>query len=104
MEKALYDLAKNARFQNALPSQEDEELTLLEESIKRDGCQDSIKTWRGTIVDGYTRYEICHRYGIPFTVEEMDFTDEDDAYLWIIKNQMGRRNLPPFVKCELVLP
>ena len=104
MEKALYDLTKNARFQNALPGQEDDELTILEESIKRDGCQDSIKTWHGTIVDGYTRYDICHRHGIPFAVEEMDFTDEDEAYLWIIQNQLGRRNLLPFVKCELVLP
>ena len=36
MEKALYDLEKNPRFQNALPSQEDKELRFLEESIKRD--------------------------------------------------------------------
>ena len=104
MEKALYDLKKYPRFQNALPRHTDEEHTFLEGGIKRDGTLDTIKTWRGMIVDGYTRYEICHRLKIPFAIEELDFADEDEAYLWIIRNQLGRRNLPPFVKCELVLP
>ena len=104
MEKALYDLQQYPRFQNALPRQCDEERTILEDAIKRDGTLDTIKTWRGMIVDGYTRYEICHRLKIPFATEELGFADEDEAYLWIIRNQLGRRNLPPFVKCELVLP
>ena len=103
MEKALFDLEKNTRFQNALPRHADGEYTILEDGIKRDGTLDTIKTWHGMIVDGYTRYEICHKHKIPFAIEELDFANEDEAYLWIIKNQLGRRNLPPFVKCELVL-
>lgn len=104
MEKALFDLQKYPRFQNALPRHADGEYTILEDGIKRDGTLDTIKTWRGMIVDGYTRYEICHKHKIPFATEELDFANEDEAYLWIIRNQLGRRNLPPFVKCELVLP
>lgn len=104
MEKALYDLEKNARFQNAFPRHTDEEYAILEGNIGKDGVLDTIKTWRGVIVDGYTRYEICHKHKIPFAIEELDFANEDEAYLWIIRNQLGRRNLPPFVKCELVLP
>ena len=34
----------------------------------------------------------------------MDFDSEEKARLWIIRNQLSRRNLPDFVKCELVLP
>jgi len=104
MEKALHELQKYPRFQNALPRHADGEYTILEDGIKRDGTLDTIKTWRGMIVDGYTRYEICHKHKIPFATEELDFANEDEAYLWIIRNQLGRRNLPPFVKCELVLP
>ena len=34
----------------------------------------------------------------------MNFENEEKARLWIIRNQLSRRNLPDFVKCELVLP
>lgn len=34
----------------------------------------------------------------------MSFEDETAAKHWIIKNQLSRRNVPPFVRCELVLP
>jgi hypothetical protein len=33
----------------------------------------------------------------------MEFADEDAASVWIIRNQFGRRNLPLFVRSELVL-
>ena len=47
---------------------------------------------------------ICHEYEIPFSYVEMHFEDKAAAKLWIIENQLGRRNVPDFVKCELVLP
>ena len=80
MEKALHELQKYPRFQNALPRHADGEYTILEDGIKRDGTLDTIKTWRGMIVDGYTRYEICHKHKIPFAIEELDFANEDEAY------------------------
>ena len=101
--KALHELEKNERFQKALPSQTEEEINILELSLLEDGCLDPIRTWHNIIIDGHTRYDICHKKGIPFEVEEMDFKDEDEAFLWVLKNQLGRRNLPSFVKCELVL-
>jgi len=101
--KALHELEKLERFQKALPPQTEEEINILEQSLLEDGCLDPIRTWHNIIIDGHTRYDICHKKGIPFAVEEMDFKDEDEAFLWVLKNQLGRRNLPSFVKCELVL-
>jgi len=102
--KALHELEKLERFQKALPPQTEEEINILEQRLLEDGCLDPIRTWHNIIIDGHTRYDICHKKGIPFAVEELDFQDEDEAFLWIIKNQLGRRNLTPFVKCELVMP
>jgi hypothetical protein len=34
----------------------------------------------------------------------MHFESETEAMLWAVKNQMARRNLTDFQKCELVLP
>ena len=55
-------------------------------------------------MDGHNRYRICHEYSIPFAVEEKSFESRESAKIWLIRNQLGRRNLPDFQKCELVLP
>lgn len=36
-------------------------------------------------------------------VTDTDFEDENDAKIWIIRNQFGRRNLGNYVRCELAL-
>ena len=35
---------------------------------------------------------------------ETEFESVSDAKKWIIRNQLARRNVPDFVRCELVLP
>jgi hypothetical protein len=44
------------------------------------------------LLDGHNRYEICQELGKPFSVWEMEFADKDRAMLWVISNQLGRRN------------
>lgn len=53
--------------------------------------------------DGHNRYTICKANNIRFKTDEKHFADRDDAKLWIIDNQLGRRNLTPFVRTELHL-
>jgi len=55
------------------------------------------------IVDGHNRYRICQEHGIAFTTKEMHFSDEDSAKLFIIDNQLKRRNLPPAAIGDLKL-
>lgn len=102
--KDIYRLKINDKFANIAPPLSAEEHRLLEESLLKDGCIDPIVVWNGTIVDGHNRYRICRQNKIPFEVKEMDFASEGDAMLWIIKNQLGRRNLSTFAKCKMVLP
>ena len=104
MEKKLYELRIDEEFEHLLPPPQDAELERLTQQLLEEGCRDSLVTWNGVIVDGHNRYRICLENRIPFTFSEMEFDNRDEAKLWIINTQMGRRNLTDFAKCELVLP
>lgn len=94
----------NERFRTVAPPLSDNEYELLKADILEHGCRDPLVTWNGFIVDGHHRYKICSEYGIPFESVEMNFSGEDEALIWIARNQLGRRNLNAFQRCELVLP
>lgn len=74
------------------PLRSDEYIT-LEENLKKDGCREPITLWRGIIVDGHNRYEICTRLGIPFKTVNKEFDSREDTIAWICANQLGRRNI-----------
>jgi len=86
-------LTINERFHNLLPPLKDDEYERLEASILADGVRDPLVRWGSTIVDGHNRYEIAQRHSIDFPTVEKDFDDEDDACIWILENQVGKRNL-----------
>ncbi|WP_198370941.1 ParB N-terminal domain-containing protein [Roseomonas rosulenta] len=50
----------------------EEDRAALEDSIRRDGLLQPIRRWRGKIVDGYLRHEICERLGIEARFEDLD--------------------------------
>lgn len=90
-------------FKNLIPPLTADEYRGLEESILAEGCRDSLIAWHGILVDGHNRYEICEKYGLPFNVTETDFETREAVIEWIIKNQLGRRNLPLYEQGRLSL-
>lgn len=80
-------------FAALIPPLSPDEYALLDASIRRDGCRDALVVWRGRLLDGHNRFEICQRHGIEFETVEMEFDDRDEAMVWIIDNQKGRRNI-----------
>ena len=91
------------QFRDLIPALLPEEYTDLENSLLRDGCLDTIKVWLGIIVDGHNRYTICQKHSIPFETQEMGFEDEQDATIWIIRNQFARRNINAAQRGSLAL-
>jgi hydroxypyruvate isomerase len=88
------ELSTMEQFEYLLPKLTMDERKALEESILKEGCRDPIVTWRGTIIDGHNRYSICKKHGIQFELKEMDeFPDEDAVKMWMVNNQLSRRNL-----------
>ena len=72
-------------------------------NVECDVCQYGVGPWPdAVIIDGHNRHEICERNGIEYDVDYMDFDSMDQAVLWIIDNQVGRRNLPTIDKVPLL--
>lgn len=84
-------------FKALLPAPTPDRKEKLEKMILTEGCRDALIVWKGnnTLVDGYTRYEICTRNNIEFKTTELEFDDRDDVICWMIENQDSRRNLDP---------
>jgi hypothetical protein len=82
-------------FRILLPVLDGETFRLLEDSILTHGCRDPLVLWNNTLIDGYNRYKICRHQNIPFTTVNMEFDSRDEVLIWIISNQVARRNLTP---------
>ena len=91
-------------FKNCLPELSRDEYTELEKDIVKNGVLSPIVIWDGTIVDGHNRYAICQAHHITnIPTREMHFASKDDALEWILRNQLGRRNLNDFQRNQIAL-
>ena len=90
-------------FKALIPPLAAEELAQLRSNIITEGCRDPLVTWRGVIIDGHNRFEICTTNGIEFKEVTKDFDERSSAIEWIIRNQFGRRNLSPYERTRLAL-
>lgn len=91
----MEQLRIDPEFQNKIPPLSDTEFKQLEENILSAGeIYEPIVTWNGIIVDGHNRYKIAQSHPeIPYKTRQMDFADKWEAFDWMYKNQLGRRNL-----------
>jgi len=91
-------------FKNLIPPLSKDEREQLEQNILScRKCRNAIILWEGTVIDGHNRFEICMKHGIQFEVKEMEFPSRDDAKIWILKEQLGRRNLNDAARIEIAL-
>ena len=97
----LLDLIIDDEFQVLIPPLSSNEYQTLEENILKDGCRDPLVIWDGILVDGHNRYTICTKHNFKFNTVEKSFDSQNDVCLWIIRNQLGKRNLPHFARAEL---
>lgn len=93
----------NPAFESLIPKLTTEELLGLEASIVTEWCRDPIVVWNDFIVDGHNRFRICTENSIEFKTVSKKFDSEDDAKIWMINNQFGRRNLWAFDRGMLAL-
>ena len=94
----------NNSFRALIPPLSAEERAQLEANLLADGCREPLALWGDVLLDGHNRYEICTRLGIDYRVVQVDgIQTESDATLWIVRNQLGRRNISDYVRAELAL-
>lgn len=97
------ELVIDPEFEKLIPPLSEEEYRQLEENIEKNSCLYPITVWCDTIVDGHNRYQICRKLGVDFATKALSFNDREEAKLWIIQHQLGRRNLQPYQRVELAL-
>lgn len=90
-------------FQSLIPPLTKEEYDLLEQNILKEGIRDPIIVYGDTIVDGHNRYKIAQEHGLKVDTISKEFNSIDEAKIWIIENQLGRRNIFDFARYELVV-
>jgi N6-adenosine-specific RNA methylase IME4 len=103
VDTEVKDLKINPIFQALIPPLSAEEYAQLEENLIENGIREAISIWGDTIIDGHNRFTIATKHGLPYKTVSYEFTNEDDVKLWIFKNQIGRRNLPPHQRVILAL-
>ena len=78
------------------PPLTDAERDALERALIATGrATDPIVVWRGTILDGHNRFELCSKHGFPFDVIDLGdaLSDREAAKRWMFDHQIARRNL-----------
>lgn len=91
-------------FKELIPAQQEEEHKSLDESIRKNGFDPAypLIVWDGILIDGHNRYELCLKNGVEFNTIEKTFSNREEAYNWIIENQLSRRNITKEQKLFLI--
>lgn len=90
-------------FKALIPQLAADEYELLEASIKAEGCRDALVVWGDILIDGHNRYEICQKHSVQFQTTAREFDSREDVVIWMVNNQLARRNITSFVRGELAL-
>ena len=90
-------------FRSLIPSLEKDEYDLLKSSIKNEGVREKLILWNGILIDGHNRKEIADGLKIKYKTKERKFKDRDEVIIWIINNQLGRRNISKYDRTRLAI-
>jgi len=93
--KDMREIILDDEFRFLLPPLDEQTFRDLEAAILEHGLLVPLVLWEGILIDGYNRYRICTEHNIPFSTVDMEFDSREDVIIWIIENQISRRNLTP---------
>ena len=89
------NLRIDLEFQSKIPPLTQAEFEQLKENILTAGeVYEPLVVWNDIIVDGHNRFKIIQEHPeVNYRIRKMDFIDKWEAFDWMYKNQLGRRNL-----------
>jgi hypothetical protein len=84
-------------FRDLIPPLSEVELEQLHINISNRGCLTPLVVWKeeGILLDGHNRYAFCKKCDYDYDVKELKFASREQAKIWVIENQLGRRNISP---------
>ena len=93
----------NEEFKKLIPPLEEDEYKQLESSIKKEGVREPLVLWGDVLVDGHNRKEIADKLKVKYQTSQKQFKDKTEVILWMIDNQLGRRNISKYDRTRLNL-
>ena len=102
MNKKLPILKKDPEFQKLELTLSQEEYERLEKSIIANGCRSPIYVWRGYVIDGFYRYEICQKHGIGFKTKTIVLKSKAEVISWICSRHLNKQNIPEETRRYLI--
>lgn len=92
------ELTIEPEFQALIPPLSSDEFASLKQQILQQGCLEPLYVWKNgdnrILLDGHNRYTICTENGVRFAfIKVPNVTSREEAKLWILEHQAGRRNL-----------
>jgi hypothetical protein len=91
------ELTIDAEFQLLISPLSAQEFDSLTQQILEKGCLEPLYIWKDgdkrILLDGHNRHRICSEYNLPFTFVKVPLASREEAKLWILLHQIGRRNL-----------
>ena len=111
------DISINSALKALIRPLTDTEYNGLEAAILRDGIREPLSVWdndgKFILLDGHNRKKICDKHGIEYKTkvikkvtvggEDVDLDSAALAELWVLDNQMGRRNITQEERLALAL-
>jgi hypothetical protein len=101
----VIEFSIDEEFKTLLPPLPPEDFEKLERSILEDGCRDPVVIWKEEkiLIDGQNRYDICTKHNLPYGIIEKSFDNREQVKVWMLKNQLLRRNMNLFQRAEAAL-
>lgn len=103
-------------YRELIRKQNEDEARNFEESIKAEGVREPILYWTHTlreksgarvvytVVDGHHRCEAAIKLGLDYIpCKELKFNTHNDVRIWMLRNQLGRRNIGDAEKIRIAL-
>lgn len=93
------EITIDPEFEKLIPPLSAQEFALLREQILDKGCLEPLIVWKTEedqriLLDGHNRYRICTEIGVrPEFRKVPNITTREQAKIWILMHQAGRRNL-----------
>jgi len=99
----MYPIIILPELQALIPPLTPQEYCQLETNLLKDGCREPLSVMEDvderqnpafSLLDGHNRHAICEAHGLPYKLHVVKgLLTREDVHLWIIHNQLGRRNL-----------
>jgi len=95
-------------FKSLIPPLNKEEYKQLEENCVKEGIREPLIVWRtpsgdDILIDGHNRFDIAAKHSLKCEFRQMKFENRNEAMFWMIRNQLGRRNISAYDRTLLAL-